>query len=92
MDIWKFGVQTSHSQEDVSMMQEMMTPKSQLTIDGQTVYFFKLWEKYLDSLESGELPERTPSEHDLDILSGIWMKTRPEVTIDQGENEMLKVL
>ena len=53
----KFGVQTSHSKEDISMIQEMMTPKSQLTLDGQTVYFFKLWEKHLESLESGELQE-----------------------------------
>ena len=47
-------------------------------------------EKYLASLKSGELPERTPSEHDLDILTRLWMKTRLEVSIDQEENEKLK--
>ena len=39
----KFGVETTHSQDDIKMMQEMMTPSSHLTIDGLTVYFFKLW-------------------------------------------------
>jgi hypothetical protein len=54
---------------------ELLKPDHGRTLEGQKVFFPKLFHKDLDGLEEGELNNSpAPSQTDLDVLSGEWLK------------------
>ena len=63
---------------DIAKMEataELLTPEEGQTIENQRVLFPKLYHKDMEGLEEGELENSpAPSQSDLDLLSGDWIK------------------
>ena len=55
---------------------ELLKPDQEaLTFEGQKIFFPKLYHKDMEGLEEGELNNSpAPSQTDLDVLSGDWLK------------------
>jgi hypothetical protein len=54
---------------------ELLKPDHGVTIEGQNVFFPKLYQSDLDGLEDGEINiSPAPSKSDLDMLAGDWLQ------------------
>ena len=76
----KLGIVTDDQEKEEHV--KLMTPKQQDTLEGQPVFFYNLYEKRMEKvdLEEGELDgSDTPSEKEIDILTGQVIKHEPVV-------------
>jgi hypothetical protein len=76
----KFGVVV-----DVKEIQEtlkLLEPKNNHNIEGQLIYFPRLYEKQMDDREEGEIDDISlvPLNEELNLLSGDWMKEKQNPT------------
>ena len=86
----KLGIVTDDQEKEEHVKE--MTPKQQGTLEGQQVFFYNLYEKRMEKvdLEEGELDgSDTPSEKEIDILTGQVIKHEPVVqgNIDSKQKE-----
>ena len=87
----KLGIETDN--EDIEEHNRLMTPKHNSTLEGQQVYFWNLYEKLMDKadLEEGEVNDTdTPSEKELDILTGQVKRPDPVMLDDTEFKQKIK--
>ena len=74
----KLGVATDEHEMEENL--KLMKPKHNLTLEGQQVFFWSLYEKLMENaeLDEGEIDDsNAPSEKEIDILTGQVKQPEP---------------
>ena len=74
--------------EEIEATLELLEPKHRINLEGQVIYFPKLYEKQMEE-EEGDIDNISsgPSENELNLLAGDWMKKKNDPTIKVEQNE-----
>ena len=75
--------------EEIEATLELLEPKHRINLEGQVIYFPKLYEKQMEEEEEGDIDNISigPSENELNLLAGDWMKKKNDPTIKVEKNE-----
>jgi hypothetical protein len=83
----KIGVVIDFKEIEATL--KKLEPKNNLNLEGQVIYFPRLYEKRMEEREEGEIDNISlvPLYEELNLLSGEWMKEKQNPTTKVEESE-----
>jgi hypothetical protein len=86
----KFGVVVDVKEMQATLKQ--LEPKNNHNIEGQLIYFPRLYEQQMEERKEGEIDDISlvPLNEELNLFSGDWMKEKqnPTIKVEESEEEI----
>jgi hypothetical protein len=86
----KIGVVIDFKENEATLTK--LEPKNNLNLEGQVIYFPRLYEKQMEEKEEGDIDNISlvPLNEEFNLLSGEWMKEKqnPTTKVEESEEEI----